>query len=151
MSIIKFHDKSQSRVSVMTVEDIISKESTFFHLNEWWNGEGFDLTIDKKGKSKTLSLTTEEMEGIIILFNDMIGVDEKEDEKEKIIENNKMIGCPECSVRNYFVYWDRYYHGDRNDFSNIITIDNGRCDDTDYVCPHCKKIIPFEKLIFCGE
>lgn len=66
--IITFHDKSTSSVQVLTVKDILHDHSTHFQLNEWWNGEGFDLTIERKEDKVHLDLTSEEITGLKKLF-----------------------------------------------------------------------------------
>lgn len=66
--IITFHNKSTSSVQVLTVKDIIHEHSTHFQLNEWWNGEGFDLTIERKEGKVQLGLTIEEIIGLKKLF-----------------------------------------------------------------------------------
>jgi hypothetical protein len=69
--IITFHDKSTSSVQVLTVKDILHDHSTHFQLNEWWSGEGFDLTIDRKNDKVHIALTTEEIVGLKRLFEDI--------------------------------------------------------------------------------
>lgn len=66
--IITFHIKSTSDVQVLTVKNILHDHSTHFHLNEWWNGEGFDLTIERKNDKVQLDLTSEEITGLKKLF-----------------------------------------------------------------------------------
>ena len=39
-------------------------EHSFIEVTEWANGEGFDITIETKDKSKLMSLTTGELEAI---------------------------------------------------------------------------------------
>lgn len=39
-------------------------EHSFIEVTEWANGEGFDITIETKNKSKLMSLTTGELEAI---------------------------------------------------------------------------------------
>ena len=39
-------------------------EHSFIEVTEWANGEGFDITIETKNKSRLISLTTGELEAI---------------------------------------------------------------------------------------
>ena len=39
-------------------------EHSFIEVTEWVNGEGFDITIETKNKSRLMSLTTGELEAI---------------------------------------------------------------------------------------
>ena len=74
--IISFYNRDVSRVSVMTVSNIVSGESSNFHFNEWWNGEGFDLTIERGGDVIHVSLTSEEVMGLMKLFGDHVNSNE---------------------------------------------------------------------------
>lgn len=69
--VIKFHNSSTSDVHIMTVKNIINETSSHFHLNEWWNGEGYDLTIDRKDGKVHLELTSEEIIGLKKLFENI--------------------------------------------------------------------------------
>ena len=39
-------------------------EHSFIEVTEWANGEGFDITIETKNKSRLISLTAGELEAI---------------------------------------------------------------------------------------
>ena len=39
-------------------------EHSFIEITEWANGEGYDITIETKNKSRLMSLTTGELEAI---------------------------------------------------------------------------------------
>ncbi len=39
-------------------------EHSFIEVTEWANGEGFDITIETKNKSRLMSLTAGELEAI---------------------------------------------------------------------------------------
>ena len=39
-------------------------EHSFIEVTEWVNGEGFDITIETKNKSRLMSLTAGELEAI---------------------------------------------------------------------------------------
>ena len=39
-------------------------EHSFIEVTEWTNGEGFDITIETKNKSRLMSLTAGELEAI---------------------------------------------------------------------------------------
>ena len=55
-----------------SVSDSLSKydylvnkdEHSFIEVTEWANGEGFDIIIETKNKSRLMSLTTGELEAI---------------------------------------------------------------------------------------
>ena len=55
-----------------SVSDSLSKydylvnkdEHSFIEVTEWANGEGFDITIETKNKSRLMSLTIGELEAI---------------------------------------------------------------------------------------
>ena len=55
---------------------IIEKDDFSIHASEWWNGEGFDFSIDVKGSPpKTISLQVEELESLVILAAAMEFID----------------------------------------------------------------------------
>ena len=62
-----------------SVSDSLSKydylvnkdEHSFIEVTEWANGEGFDITIETKDKSRLMSLTIGELEAINYLIKSL--------------------------------------------------------------------------------
>jgi len=68
---IKFKNLSTSKVGVSSIKTIINEDDYHIHLNEWWNGEGADLSISHKDKDiYFISLPFEVFIAIKELIND---------------------------------------------------------------------------------
>ena len=53
------------RDSLSKYDYLVNKdEHSFIEVTEWANGEGFDITIETKNKSRLMSLTAGELEAI---------------------------------------------------------------------------------------
>lgn len=46
----------------------MSDDKYYMSLTEWQNGEGFDLTIEGKGKNEKISLHNQDMAALLVLY-----------------------------------------------------------------------------------